>query len=136
MNRSHRPKQQEVEIKLDFDLPNFQQDSAPSKKLKVEKTEIEEELQNYKKSDSFLLNSPSDTAKGFKNQMNSMPVKTEPEPESKTALEHSIFSDKYFSSVKLGTTSNSPTVDKKPMDPEDDSKIKRRKQNLNQRNYF
>ena len=50
MNRSHRNTQQEVEIKLDFDLPNFQQNSAPSKDLKVEKTEIEEELQSCKKS--------------------------------------------------------------------------------------
>ena len=63
-------------------------------------------------------------------------VKTEPEIESKRVLEHSIFSENYFPAMNIGTPSNITGKHRSPSKPEDNSKNKRRKQNLNQRNIF
>ena len=63
-------------------------------------------------------------------------VKTEPELESKIKLEHSIFSEKYFPPMKLEPPSITTEKCSDPLEPENDSKNKRRKQNINQRHYF
>ena len=85
------------------------------------------------KPDFDLLDFPYVTASS-KNE--STIVKTELETESKSVLEHSIFSEKYFPAMNLETQSIIARKHRSPSKPEDDSKNKRRKQNLNQRNFF
>merc|ERR1711962_934720 len=85
------------------------------------------------KPDFDLLDFPYVTASS-KNE--STIVKTELETESKSVLEHSIFSKKYFPAMNLETPSIITGKHTSPSKLEDDSKNKRRKQNLNQRNFF
>jgi len=82
----------------------------------------------------FQPNSLSYVTASSKNE--STIVKTELETESKSVLEHSIFSEKYFPAMNLETPSIITGKHTSPSKLEDDSKNKRRKQNLNQRNFF